>query len=134
MDWETHLQRLETPEGYRPPQCDHCGGTRLHGHGLRLRALAGDELRVIEIRRYRCAGCRAVWQVLPGFVARRLWRRWEVVDGALTGKRRRGRAPVPERTKRRSCERFNQYLDRALVVPTLGNDPSLAFFSTPPIR
>ena len=101
MDWETHLKRLQTPEGYRPAQCDHCGGTRLHGHGLRLRALAGDELRVIEIRRYRCARCRAVWQVLPGFVARRLWRRWEVVEGALTGKRRRGRAPVPERTQRR---------------------------------
>lgn len=27
-----------------------------------------------------------------------------------------------------SCERFNRYLDRALVVPTLGNDPALAFF------
>jgi hypothetical protein len=28
-----------------------------------------------------------------------------------------------------SCERFNNYLDRALVVPTMGNDPHLAFFS-----
>lgn len=27
-----------------------------------------------------------------------------------------------------SCERFNSYLDRALIVPTMGNDPSLAFF------
>jgi hypothetical protein len=27
-----------------------------------------------------------------------------------------------------SCERFNQYLDRALVVPTIGNPPGLAFF------
>jgi hypothetical protein len=27
-----------------------------------------------------------------------------------------------------SCERFNRYLDRALVVPTLGHDPALAFF------
>lgn len=26
-----------------------------------------------------------------------------------------------------SCERFNNYLDRAFVVPTMGNDPSLAF-------
>jgi hypothetical protein len=26
-----------------------------------------------------------------------------------------------------SCERFNGYLDRALVVPTLVNDPRLAF-------
>ncbi|MCC7543047.1 MAG: hypothetical protein IT379_42920 [Deltaproteobacteria bacterium] len=31
-----------------------------------------------------------------------------------------------------SCERFNRYLDRALVVPTVGNDPSLAFFANRP--
>ena len=31
-----------------------------------------------------------------------------------------------------ACERFNRYLDRALVVPTIGNDPSLAFFGTRP--
>lgn len=31
-----------------------------------------------------------------------------------------------------SCERFNRYLDRALVVPTIGNDPSLAYFETEP--
>jgi len=31
-----------------------------------------------------------------------------------------------------SCERFNRYLDRALVVPTLGKDPELAFFKVRP--
>lgn len=31
-----------------------------------------------------------------------------------------------------SCERFNRYLDRALVVPTIGNDPELAYFGTRP--
>jgi hypothetical protein len=31
-----------------------------------------------------------------------------------------------------SCERFNRYLDRALVVPTIGNDPDLAFFAERP--
>ena len=31
-----------------------------------------------------------------------------------------------------SCERHNRYLDRALVVPTLGNDPTLAFFAERP--
>ena len=30
-----------------------------------------------------------------------------------------------------SCERFNQFLDRALVVPTLGQDPRLAFLEAP---
>lgn len=31
-----------------------------------------------------------------------------------------------------SCERFNRFLDRALVVPTIGNDPELAFFQARP--
>ncbi len=31
-----------------------------------------------------------------------------------------------------SCERFNRYLDRALVVPTIGNDPKLAYFESEP--
>ncbi len=31
-----------------------------------------------------------------------------------------------------SCERFNSYLDRALVLPTIGCDPSLAFFPERP--
>lgn len=31
-----------------------------------------------------------------------------------------------------SCERFNRYLDRALVVPTIGNDDDLAFFKDRP--
>lgn len=31
-----------------------------------------------------------------------------------------------------SCERFNRYLDRVLVVPTIGHDPELAFFSERP--
>ena len=31
-----------------------------------------------------------------------------------------------------SCERFNGFLDRALVFPTLGHDPALAFFATRP--
>jgi hypothetical protein len=32
-----------------------------------------------------------------------------------------------------SCERFNQYLDRALVVPTVGRDATLAFLSPSPL-
>ncbi|HRI08053.1 MAG TPA: DUF1998 domain-containing protein [Nannocystaceae bacterium] len=31
-----------------------------------------------------------------------------------------------------SCERFNRFLDRALVVPTIGNDPELAYFRERP--
>lgn len=101
MDWEGHLGRMETVDGYRPALCEHCGCRRLHGHGRRVRVLVGDELGSLEIRRYRCAECRAVWQVLPGFVARRLWRRWDVVEDALAQRRRVGRPLVPGRTRRR---------------------------------
>jgi hypothetical protein len=31
-----------------------------------------------------------------------------------------------------SCERFNRNLDRALVVPTIGNDLALPFFGEAP--
>jgi hypothetical protein len=31
-----------------------------------------------------------------------------------------------------SCERFNRYLDRSLVVPTIGNPAELAFLSVRP--
>jgi hypothetical protein len=31
-----------------------------------------------------------------------------------------------------ACERFNRYLDRALVVPTMGHDADLAFFEVRP--
>ena len=31
-----------------------------------------------------------------------------------------------------SCERFNRHLDRALVVPTIGNDPALAYLQDRP--
>ena len=31
-----------------------------------------------------------------------------------------------------SCERFNRYLDRALVVPALGHDRALTFFEERP--
>lgn len=31
-----------------------------------------------------------------------------------------------------ACERFNRYLDRALVVPTMGHDPNVAYFNERP--
>jgi len=30
-----------------------------------------------------------------------------------------------------SCERFNQYLDRGMIVPIIGQDPDLAYFTRP---
>jgi hypothetical protein len=64
---------------------------------------------VLEVLRYRCANgaCRAIWLVLPRFLARRLWRVWETVaEETLTPPRVVddevvARTGVPERTVRR---------------------------------
>ena len=34
-------------------------------------------------RRFKCVGCLAIWQVLAGFMARHLHRRWKVVQSVL---------------------------------------------------
>ena len=126
MGLEAHERRLESVDGYRPERCNGCSGRRLHGHGLRVRVLAGDWLRLVEVRRYRCVDCRAVWQVLPGFVARRLWRRWHVVDDALRGKQTTG-PPVAKRSQRRwrarlkSCGRHVRH-----VLGSTGRPEALA--------
>jgi len=52
---------------------------------------------VVEIRRYRCPGCKALWQVLPRFIARMLWRSWGTVEAVLSG----AATVVPARTRRR---------------------------------
>jgi DNA-directed RNA polymerase subunit RPC12/RpoP len=127
-DWEAHLQRLETVDGYRPGLCDHCGCRRLHGHGRRVRVLAGDDLVALEIRRYRCVECGAVWQVLPGFVARQLWRRWEKVDEALQETReeraaREGPPRVPGRTVRRWRSNLQSCGRRVLHVLSVTGRP-----------
>jgi hypothetical protein len=49
------------------------------------------------IRRFRCAGCGGIWQMLPLAIARRLHRTWEAVQSAVTS----GRAVAPARTVRR---------------------------------
>jgi hypothetical protein len=61
-----------------------------------------------RVVRRECVGCAAIWQVLPAFIARQLWRTWRVVERALRGAQPvpttiEGRRwpPVPERTRRR---------------------------------
>lgn len=139
MDWEAHLMRVATVDGYRPEWCDCCGSRRLHGHGLRVRGLAGDVLMSLEVRRYRCAECGAVWQVLPGFLARRLRRRWEVLEEALKEspreEERSRRARVPERTRRRLRSRLRSDGRRVRhVLTTTGRPELLAVVGRVPVE
>ncbi len=74
---------LLTNDGYRPEWCPLC-----HRH-LHILDQRGRKLRdqpdcaEVMICRYRCRPCRAVWQVLPGFLARHLHRTWGAVQSAL---------------------------------------------------
>lgn len=108
-DLATHDRRLCDPDGYRPRFCPSCGETTLHVHDYRDRVLRAEPERpVASIVRHECVGCEAIWQVLPAFIARQLWRTWRVVEHTLKGATARpaetdGRRwpPVPERTLRR---------------------------------
>lgn len=108
-DLATHERRLCDPDGYRPKFCPNCRATTLHVHDYRERILRAEPGRpVASIVRHECLGCEAIWQILPAFIARHLWRTWRVVEHTLKGITPRraetdgGRwPPVPERTQRR---------------------------------
>lgn len=115
-DWEEHQRRAETPAGYRPASCACCGRQGLHGHGCRWRRLREEpDWPMVEIRRYRCPACRAVWQVLPGLLARFLQSSWAVIQAAMaclgvlsSAKRRLRRGSQ----RRRKWERWRQHLEQ----------------------
>ncbi len=97
-----HFQRLSSPDGYRPEVCGRCGEGRLHANDHRYRWLR-DLQQEVRIRRYLCAVCRAVWQVLPAFVPRFLQRSWpglEQMQGERAG-------PLPVATKKRLAARLS---------------------------
>ncbi|MBN1773425.1 MAG: hypothetical protein JXB32_19340 [Deltaproteobacteria bacterium] len=116
VDPEEHRRRLWDPDGYRPAMCLHCGHGRLHAHDFRERQRRGEG-QWERFRRYRCAGCRAVWLVLAGFVARHLPRSWSFVQAAAgvedAGSARPPRA-VPPATRRRWVRRLQS--SAAVVV------------------
>lgn len=97
-----HERAVADPDRLRPPACATCGCGRLHVHDYRTRKPRGQLgwPAVIEILRFRCAGCGAVWQLLPAFVARHLWRVWTTV-GVILGAGSRPDVTVPKRTRRR---------------------------------
>lgn len=102
--------------GYRPSCCGRCGAT-VHIHDFRLRMLKDDLALSTEIARFRCADrktCGAVWQVIPAFMARHLWRSWRTVERAVGAC---APAVVSERTRRRWRARLRT--SAALLVTVL---------------
>lgn len=115
-DRATHDRRICDPDGYRPAFCPTCGARTLHVHDYReriLRAEPGEP--VARVVRHECVGCAGIWQIVPAFIARHLWRTWRVVEHALTGAgpppaplETRRWPPVPERTQRRWHARWRR--------------------------
>lgn len=109
MDRATHERRVCDPDGYRPSFCPNCGERTLHVHDYRTRILRAEPGEpVARIVRHECVGCTAIWQTLPAFIARHLWRSWRVVEHTLSQAGPALAAPemrrwplVPKRTHRR---------------------------------
>jgi hypothetical protein len=110
-----HERRVCDPDGYRPAFCPNCNGTVLHVHDYRERQLRAEPGRpVATIVRHLCVACEAVWQTLPAFLARHLWRSWAVVERTVARTVASQSPPVasvgwprvPERTRRRWWSRL----------------------------
>lgn len=95
LDVETHRERLLDPDDYREAigYCWTCGSQHFHAHAFRQRKLrpAGEQdgpTLEETIRLYCCAvkSCRAVFTVLPAFIARHLWRAWSTVEEVVSGR------------------------------------------------
>jgi len=97
-DQATHDRRICNPDGYRPTFCPTCRGRTLHVHDYRERVLLAEPGEpVARVVRHECVGCEAIWQILPAFIARHLWRSWRVVEHTLKG---HGPSPAPLETRR----------------------------------
>lgn len=79
---------------------------------------------MIDVLRFSCAGCDAVWRVLPHFLARHLWRVWTTV-GVIVGTERARPVVVPSRTRRRWRARL-ETTGRRLVAILAGASEQLA--------
>ncbi len=139
VDLETH-ERLLRIDGYRPAVCQRCGGP-VHAHEHRARLLLGEAEGSTDIAIYRCAdheSCGAVWRVLPGLLARHLWRAWSTVERTIADRDGEERVvagpvgavgpPIPERTRVRWRTRL--VTSAAMVVAVLATAmdvPALAY-------
>jgi hypothetical protein len=110
-DRDEHRRRLCDPDGYRLRECPHCHHRVLHVHDYVVRVLVADSQEpVIKIVRYECAGCEAIWRILPAFVARHLWRSWDTVKAVTVAAPAPPTQPaVPERTLQRWRARLSAW-------------------------
>jgi len=119
-DLEEHRRRLCDPDAYRPPSCFHCGSVRLHAHDFRDRKLVGAGDAWERIRRYLCASCRGVWQILPAVICRHLHRTWDVVQSAAVAEgviEAEAGTPSPPKIPRSTVHRWTgRLLAGALVL------------------
>lgn len=103
-DVEVH-EALVASGGYRPERCPTCGYRRPHLHEYRTRRSQRGAQPRTKVLRVRCAAkdCRALWQILPSFVARWLHYNWDLVEAHTRGappSRRRGRPPSKATVRR----------------------------------
>ena len=122
VDLAAHETMMKDPGSYRPAEC-RCGCTRLHLHDRRERKARGSGRAVVTVVIFLCAKCFATWRVLPAFLARCLWRTWEVVEAALLEDERP--AVVPARTVQRWHARLTQAALAATQALATSGDPTL---------
>ena len=116
-----HEAMMKDPGSYRPAEC-RCGCTRLHLHDRRERRARGPGGVVVTVVIFLCAECFATWRVLPAFLARCLWRTWDVIEAALFDERP---TPVPARTLQRWRGRLSQAAIAATQLLAISGDPTL---------
>jgi len=121
LELSVHEAMLKYPASYRPAEC-RCGCTRLHLHDRRERRARGSGTAVVTVVIFLCAKCFATWRVLPAFLARCLWRTWEVVEAVLfKGERQQ----VPTRTAQRWQGRLAQMALAATQALAISGAPLL---------
>ena len=123
LELSMHEAMMKNPASYRPAEC-RCGCTRLHLHDRRERKALGAGIAVVTVVIFRCADCSATWRVLPAFLARCLWRTWEVVEAALFESERQV-VPVPARTVQRWHARLAQAALAATQALATSGDATL---------
>jgi hypothetical protein len=122
QELSVHEAMMKDPGSYRPAEC-RCGCTRLHLHDRRERRARGPGSTVVTVVIFLCAECFATWRVLPAFLARCLWRTWDVVEAALFDEKRP--PPVPVRTVQRWRGRLSQVALAATQALASAGEPTL---------